>query len=123
MFVIDNQSRAPIYEQIKTQILALISSGALRPGDKLPSLRAISAEVHLNINTVKKVFGELEKDGVITTVVGSGSYIADSAVRNPVILKKAENTLTEALRSARSAGMTKEEAMEMVQKLYEEEMK
>ena len=51
MFVIDNQSKVPIYEQIKTQILALISSGALRPGDKLPSLRVISAEVHLNINT------------------------------------------------------------------------
>ncbi|MBQ8911352.1 MAG: GntR family transcriptional regulator, partial [Clostridia bacterium] len=45
MFVIDNRSKVPIYEQIKTQILALISSGALRPGDKLPSLRVISAEV------------------------------------------------------------------------------
>lgn len=123
MFVIDNQSRVPIYEQIKTQILALISSGALRPGDKLPSLRVISAEVHLNINTVKKVFGELERDGVITTVVGSGSYIADSAIRNPMVLKKAEAGLTEALRQARSAGITKEEAMKMVQNLYEEEMK
>lgn len=123
MFVIDNQSRAPIYEQIKMQILALISSGALRPGDKLPSLRAISAEVHLNINTVKKVFGELERDGVITTVVGSGSYIADSAIRNPMILKKAEAGLTEALRQARSAGIMKEEAMEILEKLYEEEMK
>ena len=69
------------------------------------------------------MFGELERDGVITTMVGSGSYIADSAIRNPTVLKKAEAGLTEALRQARSAGITKEEAMEMVQKLYEEEMK
>jgi GntR family transcriptional regulator len=107
MFVIDNTSKTPIYEQVKTQILALISSGVLKPGDKLPSLRALSASMHLNINTIKKVFAELENDGVIISVIGSGSYIADTALRNPQILKKAEtqtvqqicqNTFFDALR-------------------------
>lgn len=123
MFVIDNGSRVPIFEQIKTQMLALISSGALKPGDKLPSIRGVASSTKLNINTIKKVFGELERDGVIVTVVGSGSYVADTALRNPNILKKARTELTEALRTARSAGLTKDEAMEAVKSIFEEESK
>ena len=119
MFIIDNTSRTPIYEQIKTQILALISNGALNPGDKLPSIRALSSSLHLNINTIKKVFAELEKDGVIVTVIGSD--ISETAVRNPQILQKAEANLTEALRSACSAGLTKEEAVAIVNSIYEED--
>lgn len=121
MFIIDNQSRVPIYEQVKTQILALISGKVLNPGDKLPSIRSLSASMHLNINTIKKVFAQLESDGVIKTVVGSGSYIADTAIRNPQILKKAENNLTEALRSAKSAGITKDEAYSLIEQIYKEE--
>ncbi|MBR4278615.1 MAG: GntR family transcriptional regulator [Clostridia bacterium] len=121
MFVIDNTSKTPIYEQVKTQILALISSGVLKPGDKLPSLRALSASMHLNINTIKKVFAELENDGVIISVIGSGSYIADTALRNPQILKKAETNLTEALRSAKSAGMTKDEVLSLADDIFKED--
>ncbi len=118
MFIIDNSSRTPIYEQIKTQILELVSSGALKPGDKLPSLRSLSASMNLNINTIKKVFAELEADNVIISVLGSGSYIADTAIRNPQILKKAETNLTEALRSAKSAGITKDEAIDIINQIY-----
>lgn len=121
MFIIDNSSRTPIYEQIKTQILELVSSGALKPGDKLPSLRSLSASMNLNINTIKKVFAELEADNVIVSVLGSGSYIADTAIRNPQILKKAETNLTEALRSAKSAGITKDEAIEIINQIYKED--
>lgn len=121
MFIIDNSSRTPIYEQIKTQILELVSSGALKPGDKLPSLRSLSASMNLNINTIKKVFAELEADNVIVSVLGSGSYIADTAIRNPQILKKAETNLTEALRSAKSAGITKDEAIEIINHIYKED--
>lgn len=121
MFVIDKTGRTPIYEQIKTQILALVSSGVLHTGDKLPSLRVLASSMNLNINTVKKVFTELEADGVVTTVMGSGTYIAETAFRNPQILKKAETNLTEALRSAKSAGITKDEAILIVETIYKEE--
>ena len=121
MFVIDKNGRTPIYEQIKTQILALVSSGVLHTGDKLPSLRSFASSMNLNINTVKKVFAELEADGVVVTVLGSGTYIAETAFRNPQILKKAEINLTEALRSAKSAGITKEEALLIVDTIYKEE--
>ncbi len=121
MFVIDKTGRTPIHEQIKTQILALVSNGVLHTGDKLPSLRVLASSMNLNINTVKKVFAELEADGVVTTVVGSGTYVAETAFRNPQILKKAETYLTEALRSAKSAGITKEEAFLIAESIYKEE--
>ncbi len=120
MFVIDKTGRTPIYEQIKTQILALVSGGVLHTGDKLPSLRVLASSMNLNINTVKKVFAELEADGVVVTVMGSGTYIAETAFRNPQILKKAEDNLTEALRSAKSAGITKDEAALIVETIYKE---
>ena len=123
MFIIDNTSKIPIYEQVKTQIMELVSSGVLKPGDKLPSLRALSSSMHLNINTIKKVFGELESAGVIKTVLGSGSYVAETAVRNPQILKNAETKLTEALRSAKSAGLKKEEVETILKQIYKEENK
>ena len=121
MFVIDKTGKTPIYEQIKTQILALVSNGVLHTGDKLPSLRVLASSMNLNINTVKKVIAELEADGVVTTVMGSGTYIAKTAFRNPQILKKAETNLTEALRSAKSAGITKDEAILIVETIYKEE--
>ena len=121
MFVIDKTGKTPIYEQIKTQILALVSNGVLHTGDKLPSLRVLASSMNLNINTVKKVIAELEADGVVTTVMGSGTYIAETAFRNPQILKKAETNLTEALRSTKSAGITKDEAILIVETIYKEE--
>ena len=102
--------------------MALISNGALRTGDKLPSLRVLASSMNLNINTVKKVFAELEDDGVVTTVLGSGTYISETAFRNPQILKKSETNLTEALRSAKSAGITKDEAILIVESIYREEI-
>lgn len=121
MFVIDKTGRTPIYEQIKTQILALVSKGVLHTGDKLPSLRVLASSMNLNINTVKKVFAELEADGVVTTVVGSGTYVAETAFRNPQILKKAETYLAEALRSVKSAGITKEEVFLIAESIYKED--
>ncbi len=116
LFIIDHSSQTPIYEQIKRQILALVSAGVLKEGDKLPSLRVLSSELHLNINTVKKVFSELEADGVITTVVGSGSYLSATAYRNPAVISKAQNDLSCAALAALSYGMTEEEIIETVKK-------
>ena len=75
MIVIDHNSKTPVYEQIKVQILSLITSGALSPGDKLPSLRTLAADLSLNFNTIKKVFAQLESDGVIVTVQGKGCFV------------------------------------------------
>ena len=96
MIVIDHNSKTPVYEQIKVQILSLITSGVLSPGDKLPSLRTLAADLSLNFNTIKKVFAQLEEDGVIVTVQGKGCFVADTAKDNRAVMDRAENALREA---------------------------
>lgn len=118
MIIIDHNSRTPIYEQIKVQILSLITSGALSPGDKLPSLRTLAAELSLNFNTIKKVFAQLEEDGVIITVQGKGCFVADTAKDNRAVLDKAEAALREAVAIACASGVSKETAEGIVAEIY-----
>ena len=61
MFVIDTQSKLPIFEQLKKQILEFITIGILSPNDKLPSVRAMASQIGVNPNTVAKAYQELEE--------------------------------------------------------------
>jgi len=121
LFIIDHTARVPIYEQIKSQMLSLISSGAMKPGDKLPSIRMMAGQLNLNVNTIKKVFAQLEADGVIVTVVGSGSYVAENAYRNPNVMEKAEQQLRDALKTAKSSGLTRAEILAVVNQTVKED--
>ncbi len=118
MILIDHHSKIPIYEQIKVQILSLITSGTLSPGDKLPSLRTLAAELSINFNTIKKVFAQLEADGVIVTVQGKGCFVADGAKARPAVLEKAEAALREAVSVARASGLPEETARCIVTEVY-----
>ena len=118
MIIIDHTSKTPIYEQIKVQILSLITSGVLAPGDKLPSLRNLAADLSLNFNTIKKVFAQLEADGVIVTVQGKGCFVADTAKDNRAVLDRAENALREAITTARASGLSQEEVARIVTEVY-----
>ena len=121
MIVIDHNSKTPIYEQIKVQILSLITSGVLSPGDKLPSLRTLAADLSLNFNTIKKVFAQLETDGVIVTVQGKGCFVADTARDNRAVLDKAEAALREAVAVACASGVSRENAERILAEIFEEE--
>ncbi len=121
LIIIDHNSRIPIYEQIKTQIIALINSGVLQPGDKLPSLRALASELSLNFNTIKKVFALLEADGVIESRQGAGFFVTACAVENKNILAKAEEELHLTLTRVRDAGLSEEAAMRILSQIYKKE--
>jgi len=79
MFSINFQSRKPIYDQIYANVLKQIAIGELNPGDKLPTVRQIALELGVNPNTSSKAYQMLERDGYIYSVVGKGSFVADSA--------------------------------------------
>lgn len=121
VFHIDPAAKTPIYEQIRSEILGMVSRGELRTGDRLPSIRALSAAIGINVNTVKKVFALLEADGVIETVTGSGSYIAATAHRNEQLLSRAAEELSLAAMHAKNAGLSETEALRVLQKIYKEE--
>ena len=75
-FRLDPASGVPFYRQVIDQILAGIATGALAPGEQLPTVRTLAVELQVNLNTVAKAYKELEIRGVLTSQQGSGTYIA-----------------------------------------------
>lgn len=76
-YQIDPSSGTPIYRQLADQVRQAVASGVLRAGDRLPSVRDLAAELAVNPNTIAKAYQELEREGVIETPRGKGSFIAD----------------------------------------------
>lgn len=79
MIRIDERSPTPIYEQIVESIKALIAKGALAEGDRIPSVRELSATLLVNHNTVAKSYQELERQGIIVSLRGKGAFVAKAA--------------------------------------------
>ena len=75
MLYIDYKSGLPIYEQVYNGIMRLAALGILQPGAQLPSVRSVAADAGVNPNTVQKAYAMLERDGVIVSVPGRGSFL------------------------------------------------
>ena len=118
MFVINYQSREPIYEQLYKNVVRLVSLGAMEPEHQLPPVRQLATELGVNPNTVSKAYKNLEKDGIIYSVVGKGSFIMKNS--NAANSKKSEaiNNLEKAVKSAVEVGVTQDEIMKITQDIY-----
>ena len=68
----------PIYEQIQEGFRKLILSGALKPDEKMPSVRALAAELTINPNTIQRAYNNLESEGYVYTVAGKGSFVSNN---------------------------------------------
>lgn len=118
--IISNSSGKPIYEQIVSQIKNMILAGELKPGDALPSMRFLAKELHISVITTKRAYEDLDRDGFITTMVGRGSFVAES---NTEVLKEeqlriVEQKLEDAVEHARKSGVSLEELREIMEMLY-----
>lgn len=118
MFVLDLQSRTPIYEQMKQKITELVMLGVLQTGEQLPSVRSLARELGVNPNTVQKAYQELEREGVVYSVTGRGSFVADVEGGGGAVRRHAQEQLLEALRGARMAGLTRGDAVQCVDEIY-----
>jgi len=74
-------SSEPVYVQVAEQISETIAKGQLTSGDKLPAVRKLAAELVINPNTVARAYSQLEQAGLVTTKIGSGTYVADPKLR------------------------------------------
>lgn len=72
---VDPHSGVPIYVQLRDQIKKGVASGQLQPGEQLPSVRELAVKLTINPNTVSKVYQELEREGVIQTARGLGTFV------------------------------------------------
>lgn len=122
MIHIDRQSRVPVFEQIKNELMTLISLGVLTPHSKLPSIRQVAAETGVNINTVKKAFSELESHGVIYSVPGTGSYVSADALADENLRRTAFQEVETAVLAAKAKGIALAEVLSTVHTLYGEEV-
>lgn len=75
LFAVDFKLGKPVYLQIVDQVKAAAASGALLPGEALPSIRPVAEQLRVNRNTIAKAYAELEHQGVIETVVGKGCFL------------------------------------------------
>ncbi len=115
---LDYHSRTPIYEQIKEQIVLDISRGILKKDDQLPSLRQLSAQLGININTVKRALSELEAQGVIYSVAGKGIFISGNAESQNIYLEQSLDAVKTALINAKQMGASEEKITAMVKELF-----
>jgi len=76
---VDPKSPLPIYRQIIDGICRGVAAGTLAPGDQLPSVRELAAQLLVNPNTVARVYRDMERDGLLETRRGTGTFIAASA--------------------------------------------
>ena len=77
LFALDDASSIPVWLQLKNRFIYLITSGFYLPGDQLPTVRGLAAEVEVNYNTVSKVYQSLEEDGYIVSKRRQGAFVAD----------------------------------------------
>jgi len=77
-FELNFRSGIPIYAQIVEQVKRLLASGKLRPGDQLPTVRALAQELRVNFNTIARAYRLLDEAGIISTQQGRGTYILEA---------------------------------------------
>jgi GntR family transcriptional regulator len=81
LFHVNPSSGVPIYAQIEAQVKNAIAAGALKVDQPLPSVRKLAAELGINPTTTARAYQNLERDGVITTIPGGGTYVAENVPR------------------------------------------
>ena len=120
---INNHASIPIYEQISSQIKAMIINGDLQAGEALPSIRGLAKSLHISVLTVQKSYDVLQKDGFIETTVGRGSFVS---AQNKDFYREeqqrlAEEHLQEAADIGRTSGISLEKLVELLTMFYQEE--
>lgn len=76
MISLNYRDARPIYEQVKDGLRRLVVTGAMQPGDKLPSVRSLASSLAINPNTIQRAYEALEREGYLYSVAGKGSFVA-----------------------------------------------
>lgn len=121
--IISNHSAKPIYEQIFLQIEAMIMNEEITSGDPLPSIRGLAKLLHISVITVQKAYEELQRAGLIETTVGRGTFV--SQVSKEFLQEKKQKEIQDllelAVNIAKENNIKKENLLDMLDILFEEE--
>jgi GntR family transcriptional regulator len=108
----------PLYEQIVGAVKREVAAGRLQPGEPLPSVRTLAAELVVSIITVKRAYEELEREGILFSRQGLGTFIAESGVEETRRVKRqaARDALRQAVAAGREGGLTNKDLIDWLKK-------
>ena len=115
-FVVQNNG-VPIYVQLREHILALIGRGLLKPGSQLPTMRQVAVSLKIDLNTVQRAYGELERDGVLTMLRGVGTFVSQAQPSPRNARKQAEAFAARVAAQAKGQGIDLDELAAALAKL------
>ena len=111
MISLNYRDSRPIYEQIKDGLRKLIVTGALGPDEKLPSVRALAAQLAINPNTIQRAYAELEAEGYIYSVAGKGSFVSAGDGEHARRIAELTQQLRPLVEELKSLGCTREQLL------------
>lgn len=118
---IDPESSVPIYVQIEDRIHSLIAAGQMQPGEQLPTIRELAAEIRVNLNTVARAYFELDREGVISTQRGRGTFVSGIPDEKQIAKKRQKllySIIESALEEAHRLGYSTDE----IKNAFEDEL-
>ncbi|MCC8072640.1 MAG: GntR family transcriptional regulator [Clostridiales bacterium] len=118
MITLDSRSREPIYTQIEKKIVQLINLGVYEKDSPLPSVRSLACDLGVNPNTVAKAYKNLEQNSIIYTIAGKGVFVNSTNLET--VKKLAEKQISASLLDAKGAGIEKNDIIDLVNKIWEE---
>ena len=121
--ILTNRAGTPLYEQIMAQIKAQIAQGTLKPGEAIPSMRALACTLHISVITVQKAYETLQQEGFIETAQGIGTFVskASGEFLREEQLRGIEAHLEAAAAAARRHGIPEEKLIQLIQLFYKED--
>lgn len=120
MLTIQLDSPVPLGEQLVTGLRRLIAAGSLMPGDELPPVRQLAADLGVNLNTVARAYRDLESDGLVSTARGRGTRVTASRDARKVSAEVVADELRRALADAKLAGFDATRVRALVDRLLPE---
>ena len=120
MLSINYKDPRPIYEQVRDALRQLILSGAIKPEEKLPSVRELAGTLAINPNTIQRAYNELETEGYIYSVAGKGSFVSGTADADAVRRETLRADVKKLLNELRYLGVTEADAAALIKEVYEQ---
>ncbi|MEM9353776.1 MAG: GntR family transcriptional regulator [Planctomycetota bacterium] len=119
---IEKGSAVPVSRQIAEQVATLCTSGKLRPGDKLPSVRELARELAVNQNTVLRVYDRLAREGLLDIRHGQGTFVSEDARSKglPAHRARLQDELRQIVRQGLSLGLNRDELHGMLGECIDE---
>jgi GntR family transcriptional regulator len=119
IFTVDPHTGVPIYLQLIEQVKRSVALGVLTAGERLPTVKQLAFDLTINPNTVARAYRELERDGIIETSVGRGSFVrahGATARAATALTELSASALDAAVREAKSLGLGRDQLHDLFQR-------